>query len=344
MPRASVDGLSLRTLLDTGDSRPSTARSSFEWNSLAQQACRVTIFDQDDAADVSFDSWSAYSTKFSVPHGSACSTLPESLKVKLEERHPLRTRWINVEGWSPGLIDDLTDRFLDKPGCLSLQDLEAHAIGGPIHCKNGGTFIWVQTSIWYPRAEAQPWSSMRKCGLRLVVCLPTTDTAATIITNFLAPERFAEKVSNAFTQQLLEDHATGYTALKCAWTISFSILRLAVQQLDVAWKTFDPIERNRNSIPCTDDLPYLLECVNDLARVDRYIYGLLEISGFVDAIRNFEKAQQSSSTCTSTVSVQSELESTLTQDRIVHAQQMCKTFVQQYENQISLVWTQFSLT
>ena len=262
MTRASNDGLSLQTLLDNPGRTSGSTRSSFDSSQFAQSECGVTIFDQPGEDDET-TALESYSAKYKINPSQERRGLPLALKSRLDTRDSRRTSWINVEGWSPGLIDDLTDRFLENHGCLGIEDLDSQTLGGPISRKDGSFFIWVQAPIWYATHPDARWSDMRQCRLRLVICLPTASTAGTIITNFLAQPKTAEKVSAAFSRDLLDSHAMGSAALGCAWALAFSILQLMTQQLSVAWKTFDPIDRNRTSTPSTAELKVLLRCVND---------------------------------------------------------------------------------
>jgi hypothetical protein len=331
------------TLLNRANSLPLSPRSSFDDAPLAQRECRVAIYDQQDsAASQCLVIDESYVNRFRLPHRPSAAALPSELSRCLDRRNARHTRWINIEGWSPGLADDLTNRFLENHGCLHLDDLGQQTLGGPIRRADSSYFIWLQTSIWYASQEAASWSFMKPCRLRVVVCLPTSTTAGTVITNFLGDPSFAERVSNAFTQELLDNHSMGTEALTCVWALVFSILRLTAQQLNIAWRTFDPLDGNASVIPESDNLAHHLQSANHLARIDRYISGLDEIVAFFDAVRHFQNKQRPSN-CNeqeqnlASITARSELESTLAKDRIGHARQMCRTYIQQYESQTSLV-------
>lgn len=345
-----MDAVSLRSLLQDDRTPLSSARSSFQYSSLSRHECKVSIYDQHDGisqeAALAFEPQEKYTANFRLPHASPSVTLPNDLKQRLDERDPTRTRWINVEGWSPGLVDDITNRFLENHGCLDLEDLGPQTLGGPIHCKDGSSFIWIQTSLWYAGQRSTSWSSVRQCRLRIVICLPTQAKAGTVITNFLGRPKLAEEVCQAYTHGLLSSHAMGTETLSCVWILASSILRLSAEQLDLAFHVFDPLERADCTVPQMSDLDQLRQSANNLARIDRYVSCLGEIASFFESVRLYQQGAP----CTtyggskgpkvksySMISPRSQLESALAREKIKHAQQICETYIKQYESRMKLV-------
>jgi hypothetical protein len=327
-----------------------SARSSFDLDYFLHHQCDVSIRDEAsvDAGISGDDNTDAALNRYTI-FGSPNLSLPLDLRSQLENRVSSKTRWINVVGWSEALMDDLARRYLNDHGCLDLHNLSKQMLGGPIKRKDSGEFIWIQTTIWFLGGRNPNWSSVQQSGFRMVVCMPTRSNAGTLITNFVGKAALAEEISRICTENVLANHAMGSQALGCVWILAFSILRSIAEQVDFAFQTFDPTTVGPAAIPGMDDLPFLLEKANHLARLDRYISGLEEFSSFFVSVRSFQhnrdpglcRANQdpdSTQTYRSrNIRERASLESSLAQQKIVRAQRLCSTFLRQYESLVQMV-------
>jgi hypothetical protein len=329
-----------------------SARSSFDLDYLRHHKCDVSIRDEASvdaviSGDDNIDAGVALN-RYTIL-GSPHSNLPPGLKSQLENRISSKTRWINVVGWSEALMDDLARRYLDEHGCLDLHDLSKQTLGGPIKRRDSGDFIWIQTTIWFLGGRNPNWSSVQQSGFRMVLCMPTPSDAGTLITNFVGRAALAEEISRICTENVLANHAMGSQALGCVWILAFSILRSIAEQMDFAFQTFDPTSVGQACIPRMDDLPFLLEKANHLARIDRYISGLDEFSSFFVSVRSFQQNRDPNLSKTTSGSDPSQtyrsrnmrerasLESSLAQQKIVRAQRLCSTFLRQYESLVQML-------
>ena len=329
-----------------------SARSSFDLDYWRHHKCEVSVRDEvvigaSTANDDSIDTGLAIDRHTIL--GSPNSSLPPALKSQLDNRSPSKTRWINVVGWSETLMDDLARRYLDEHGCLDLHDTSKQMLGGPIKRKSCGDFIWIQTSVWFLGGRNPNWSSVQQSGFRMVICLPTPSEAGTLITNFVGKAALAEEISRICTENVLANHALGNQTLGCVWILAFSLLRSIAEQMDFAFQTFDPASVGQASIPRMDDLPFLLEKANHLAKIDRYLSGLDEFSSFFVSVRSFQNNQDPSlsgnfSALDSTqryrsrnIRERASLESSLARQKILRAQKLCSTFIRQYESLVQMV-------
>jgi hypothetical protein len=329
-----------------------SAKSSFDLNYLQHHQCEVSIRDEASTAagihnDDNSDTGIALN-RYTIL-GNPNLSLPQGLKSQLEHRISSKTRWINVVGWSEALMDDLARRYLNDHGCLDLHSLSKQMLGGPIKRKASGEFIWIQTTIWFLGGRNPNWSSVQQSGFRMVLCMPTRSNAGTLITNFVGRAALAEEISRICTENVLANHAMGSQALGCVWILAFSILRSIAEQVDFAFQTLDPTAVSQATIPRMDDLPFLLEKANHLARLDRYISGLDEFSAFFVSVRSFQH-NRDPSLCSTTsdsettqpyrsrnIRERATLESSLAQQKIVRAQRLCSTFLRQYESLVQMV-------
>lgn len=339
MSEQDSDVLSLRSLLKDQQSSFTSIRESIEYAVPDKGRCSVTVFDEASEGECAHE---ISSISFTLPSGQL-HQLPDKLKSRLARRSDQRTRWINFTGWSSSLVDDLSERYLENHGCLDLHDIGNHSVGGPIKCQDGSHFIWIQNSVWFIGQRHQAWSSVQQCGFRMVIKLPTPQTAGTIITTFTGKQDTAEHISRALTISLLDDHSMGQEAMSCVWVLAGSIMRGIVKQLEPAFHNFDPLDRVQ-TIPDMDQLPFMLHQANELARIDRYTSGLVEILAFFDAVRTFQQSQKPDSstsdgpqTCHSRISERSTLESDLAKQKVTHAQQLCRTYIKQYESHMQMM-------
>lgn len=327
-----------------------SARSSFDLSYWRHHQCSVSIRDEASIEGGTTNGDDTYATvnRYAIL-GNSDSNLPEELTSQLENRVSSKTRWINVVGWSEALMDDLARRYLNDHGCLDLHNLSKQMLGGPVKREDSAEFIWIQTMIWFLGGRNPNWSSVQQSGFRMVVCMPTRSSAGTLITNFVGKAALAEEISRICTENVLANHAMGNHALGCVWILAFSILRSIAEQMDFAFQTFDPATLSPAVIPRMDDLPFLLEKANHLARIDRYISGLEEFSSFFVAVRSFQHnrdpglcrvAPDPDSTQTyrsRNTRERASLESSLAQQKILRAQRLCSTFLRQYESLVQMV-------
>lgn len=339
------DALSLTSLLTDAPSPSASVRSSFEYARPDRNLCTIEIFEEPKPGD---DVHSC-STKHTLST-KKLPELPSALLERLATRDHHKTRWINVTGYSSTLVDDLAQRYLDEHGCLDAAGIGQHTLGGPIKRRDGSHFIWVQSSVWYIGQECRKtWSSVQQCGFRMVICLPTRQKAGTLITNFTGRQEIVDKVSTALTTQLLDQHSMGGEAMGCVWILASSIMRAITAQLDLAFYNFDPLDRICG-IPEIAKLPSMLQQANELARIDRYTSSLNEILEFFRTVRDFQNSQavvqQDSSTpaqCHSRISERSNMESKFAQHKVRHAQQLCRTYIKQYESHVQMMLS-YSMT
>lgn len=339
MPERDTNELSLDSvLLDQRNSFAST-RSSLDSTFPDRKSYEVTIIDESGPQDESCESVARY-----ILVTKSLTELPSALRCHLSKRNEQRTRWINFTGGSDILIDDLAQRYLDEHGCLDSQLVGKQSLGGPIKRKDSGHFIWMQNSIWYIGQKSQhSWSSVQQCGFRMVVCLPTTKRAGTLITNFTGKQETIDRVSAALTTDMLSQHSMGQEAMSCVWVLACSIMRAITAQLDLAFHNFDPLDRT-HTLPHIDQLPSILQQANELARIDRYTSSLNEILEFFETVRTFQQTQtlpkqnpDSPEKCYSRISERSNLESELAKQKIRHAQQLCRTYIKQYESHVQMM-------
>jgi len=93
-----------------------------------------------------------------------------------------------------------------------------------------------------------------------------------------------------------------------------------------------------------EQLPFMLHQANELARIDRYTSGLTEIMEFFDAVREFQRSQSPNDAssagpqqCYSRISGRSNLESDFAKQKIRHVQQLCRTYIKQYESHTQMM-------
>ncbi|KAL8828408.1 MAG: hypothetical protein Q9191_002606 [Dirinaria sp. TL-2023a] len=211
---------------DHGDSGLSSLRSSLEDNFYQQtQDCTVHVHD-----DLPFRKAAEPADQDAGDGTPARTTIssPNKLRECLDARDAMRTRWIASH--------------LGNHNCLGLENLSKQMLGGPTTAPKSSKFIWLQAQLWFVGKRSPIWASLRQLRLRMVICLPTTECAGTLITNFLGPFRLADEISNVFTERLIEDHPMGRQSLGCAWVLAFTFLRTMAEQLDFAFELFDPIE------------------------------------------------------------------------------------------------------
>lgn len=314
-------------------------RSSLEYTIPDQKSCNVTIIDETGPEDEICDSVARY-----MLFTKTLTELPNPLKVHLSTRNEQRTRWINFTGCPDILIDDLAQRYLDEHGCLDSCNMGSHNLGGPIKRKDDSHFIWMQNSIWYVGSKSQhTWSSVRQCGFRMVICLPTAKRAGTVITNFTGRQDTIDQISAALTTDMLDQHSMGREAMSCVWVLACSIMRAITAQLDLAFHNFDPLDRT-HTIPDIVQLPSILQQANELARIDRYTSSLNEVLEFFETVRSFQQNQSLPQNdphlpgkCYSRISERSNLESELAKRKIRHAQQLVRTYIKQYESHVQMM-------
>ncbi|KAK5076250.1 hypothetical protein LTS08_006876 [Lithohypha guttulata] len=334
------DNFGLQSLLSQTSTPATSVRSSFEYAAPDSSACCMNILDEPEEPDA--DALAIPNEqKFNLPLGKSPG-LSSDVKRRLHQRNPSQTRWVNFTQSSSNLTSELSDLYLDGHGCLDLHAMGTQMLGGPIKCRDGSYFVWIQTTIPFLGKGQQSWSRLEQCGFKMVVCLPTPERAGTVLTNFTGEAEIVKHISEALTAGLLDEHSMGKEALSCVWVLACSIIRAVSQQMDAAFRIFDPLDRVYD-ISRTTHLPTMLNQANDLARVDRYIAGLEEILGFFNAVRSFQQSQKPTSppsqnlkNCYSRISDRSNLESEIAKQKIVHARELCRTHIKQHESHIQL--------
>lgn len=339
------DTFSLHTLDINVGSPLTSQRSSLDYAAPDRSDCVVSVFDQLPTA---IDEQIAAVVDEVIPSvyriaSNNAARVPEDLRLKLQQRDIDRTRWINFSQWSSALSRTLSSLYLDDHGCLDLHSVGVQARGGPVKRRDGGYFVWVQTSVPFIDQRSRSWSSLQQCGLKMVICLPTSRKAGTIITNFTGKAPVVERISRAMTVSLLDDHAMGPDAMICVWSLAYSIIQNIARQMDLAFRLFDPLE-TVESIAHFSRLPLMLERSNELARIDRYTSGLAEILDFFDIGSSLQTnlshvVESNSSSTTSSgyrtqISRRSHTEALLARQKISSAQRLCRTYIEQYDSHV----------
>ena len=194
--------------------------------------------------------------------------------------------------------------------------------------------------------------------------LLTVYIIGTLITNFVGPLRLAQEISNIYLSRLLDSHALGPQALGCVWILAFAILTTTAEQLNFAFDIFDPIDsspqvsgfpphaiveifaddRQLCNVPRLDDLPFILEKSNRLARIDRYLAGLEEFYAFFFSVRQLLAPEPISNTSEDDPAFRSartrksaQFEASRAREKIQQEKRLCQTYMRQYDALVQLV-------
>ena len=186
----------------------------------------------------------------------------------------------------------------------------------------------------------------------------------TLITNFVGPLRLAQEISSIYVSRLLDSHALGPQTLGCVWILAFAMLRATAEQLDFAFDVFDPIYSSQQvsgftpcpiigifvnglqlcNIPKLDDLPFILDKSNDLARIDRYLAGLEEFQSFFLSVQQMlasEPILDTGDNCPAFRSARTRksarFEASRAREKIQQEQRLCQTYIRQYNALVQLV-------
>ena len=186
----------------------------------------------------------------------------------------------------------------------------------------------------------------------------------TLITNFVGPLRLAQEISSIYINRLLDSHSLGPQTLGCVWILAFAVLRTTAEQLDFAFDIFDPISsssqvrvfhpytRNRNftdhhqlcNVPKLDDLPFILEKSNRLARIHRYLAGLEEFQSFTLSVQQSLASEPGSNASGDDLTFRSaktkksaQFEASRAREKIQQEQKLCQTYMRQYDALVQLV-------
>ena len=221
-------------------SASTSLRSSSDNDYLHDQECAICIYD--DAPETLDARLRSSDERFEAFAWQSARPSIAELKERLTTRDPMKTRWINVVGWSRPLLDVISEQHLGDHQCLAVEPISKQMLGGPVDLGSQGRFIWLHTEVWFVGKRAPLWSSIRHTRLRVVVCLPTATHAGTLITNFLGCARLPQELSSLCLQRILRDHSLGRQTLGCVWILAFSLLRFVAEQLDFAFEIFDPID------------------------------------------------------------------------------------------------------
>lgn len=230
-------------------SSSASSRSSLDSAYFLDGECAIDIHDDTPAV------FNASSSMFNDEQAEASSwqsprPTPTELQERLNARDLMRTRWINVVGLSRPLLAIISEQHLGNHRCLDTDTVSKQILGGPVDLGSRGKFIWLQTEVWFVGKRAPLWSSMRRATLRIVVCLPTSTHAGTLITNFVGRTHLSQELNGICVKRILQDHSLGHRALGCVWILAFSLLRTIAEQLDFAFEIFDPIDSSPNvSLP-----------------------------------------------------------------------------------------------
>ena len=351
-----------------GDSQKRSGRPSLEQDYIQNHSCEVYIWD--DAVDP----LSAKDPHF-VIHGNrnpsrlrnsrlgsqtsedSASRLPQELQTRIARRDASRTRWINVVGWSEDLIGYLSQLYLSDHGCLGLYGPSKAVLGGPVSNQCDQEFIWLRTKVWFMASKLPNWSSIEEVELRMVVIQPNADKAGTVITNFIGKQQLAREMNTICTDALIENHPFGARALGCSWIVSYAILRTVAEQIDFAFRIFDPVSIDRLSVPRMDDLPSILEKASNLSRLDRYLSELEQLASFFEAVQKMCEAEHADAIAANASVILPEaqahprdsdllpchrlvhratLERLRLQQKIRHSQRLSRTYLTQYESLIQM--------
>lgn len=254
----------------------------------------------------------------------------------------------------------LSSMFLQDHGCLEVHNLGHRVLGGPVKLDNNSQFIWVRTPVWSLGPYTPTLTSVKRCDLCMVICLPTPTTAGTVITNIIGDVDAVHQLNKLLTRNLLDEHAMGLDALQCVWVLALSIVRVLVAQLKTAFTTFDPLDKLTTRLPTLGEMPRLLDQTSDLARMDRYISGLDEIVAFFHSVKSFQRSFQledrndpifaieprtgpgppdghGTLSSLSQISPRSRLESELAKQGLQHTRDLCRTYMRQYETLLQMV-------
>lgn len=340
----------LSILFSPPRSQGSSVRSSLDISLIYQQACHLTVRDE---AGLDENSQNAPIAQWTIPARVKDTDIPTTLRSHLERRDPRKTRWIHFSGWSEPVMSLLSNMFLQDHGCLEVHNLGHRVIGGPVRLDNNSQFIWVRTPVWSLGPYVQTLSSVKRCDLCMVLCLPTPTTAGTVITNLIGDADAVKQLNDLLTRNFLDEHAMGLEALQCVWVLALSVVRVLVAQLNTAFTAFDPLHKLTSRLPTLNEMPLLLDQTSELARIDRYISGLDEIVAFFHSVKSFQRSFQqvrnladsvphtqshgNDRTALSQISPRSNLESELAKQGIQHTRDLCRTYIRQHETLLQMV-------
>ncbi|KAJ9668396.1 hypothetical protein H2201_001444 [Coniosporium apollinis] len=214
------------------DARPKSVLSGFATSLEDNQQCNIYIYD--DA---------------SPELGARSEPTQNALDVSQDTHLPgaLTHKTSNIVGWDEAAIKEITDLYIGHHRCLDPQATSEQILGGPSTAPGGHEVIWIKTRAWFIGRRAPLWASMTPVLFRMVVCLPTSESAGTVITNFTGPHRLAEEMSSFCTERITDEHPYGRNSLACVWILAFSILRVVAEQLDFAFNVFDPIQSHHGT-------------------------------------------------------------------------------------------------
>ena len=330
-----------------------SGRTSLDQSYFRDHACHVCIWDEveDETSE------NAYVPGLAEPHyiihrsgvhsqartssvvggqarSNVAADLPAELKRRLDSRNSSRTRWINVVGWSEDLMNYLAHAYLSDHDCLGINGSPKAMFGGPTLNQSGQEFVWLHTKVWFMDAPSSNWSSIKEVALRIIIVQPGDD-AGIIITNFLGKFKLAQEMNRICTDAVLGDHPFGSRVLGCCWIIAYAILRIVTEQIDSAFQILDPNPSDTVSLPQIDALPSVLEKASNLARLERYLSELEELTSFFEAVQKMGQAENTVSNpnlSSYRLIHRTTLERSRLQQKILHSKRLSRTYLTQYKN------------
>ncbi|KAL9103039.1 MAG: hypothetical protein Q9163_001869 [Psora crenata] len=272
---------------------------------------------------------------------------------------------VEVGAYAIGKYKDITKRYLGGHLCLEIGHESRRLLGGPVRTGDDNecrirlnssmgtawlsdTVAWLQTSVWFLGEREPAWSSLRQTEFRMIICLPKSHHAGTLITNFVGPFRLAQELSKSVIRRITRNHCLGRQIFGCVWILAFAILRTLTEELEFAFDMLDPIDdsRTQSLLPQLADLPVILEKSNNLARIDRYLSTLDEFVSFFIAVRQSRRIDaiqgQSDGLSRDLPSPQSSneyatFEAFRAREKLRYEQNLCRTYMKQYDALIQVV-------
>ncbi|KAJ9646488.1 hypothetical protein H2199_002537 [Coniosporium tulheliwenetii] len=308
------------------DARPKSVLSGFATSLEDNQQCNIYIYD--DA---------------SPELGARSEPTQNALDVSQDTHLPgaLTHKTSNIVGWDEAAIKEITDLYIGHHRCLDPQATSEQILGGPSTAPGGHEVIWIKTSVVYRKTRPT-------LGVHDPSAIPN---GGTVITNFTGPHRLAEEMSSFCTERIIDEHPYGRNSLACVWILAFSILRVVAEQLDFAFNVFDPIQSHHGTsilfklprLPQLDDLPVIMEKLNNLALIERYLSGLEEFTVFFQSVQQTIGPAQDTNLLAPEryfsipqTRKRAQSQAVQTKNNIAQQQKLCKIYINQFESLIQM--------
>lgn len=361
-------------LLDHGVANGAQSlRSSLDESSYIRHSCDVTVWDdtadEQRASHPSLDAGYEASAEFTfrstiVGGGPKSPCTPDAeqqewsrLRNTLGGRDELRTRWVNIVGWSPSVLRIIEMEYLGQRPCFNSQDGDRQAFGGPIDVGDEMEYLWLQTPIWMLGEREKEWSSLKQVDMRMFLRLPTQQRAGILITNFTGPQHLAREASQLLTSRLLHSHSLHRKTLRCVWILTFAILRSMTEQMEFTFDVFDLVDASgkvrlastvyrriltllqASMLPQMKDLPTLLANSQRLRMMDRYLAGIEEVTTFFSSARQALACahDESLAYCNTRTTAYAQLEVGKAVDKVLYGQRLCRSYIEHTGNLMQIV-------